>query len=163
MSVAQDGGFTLWLFVLVCGIVKVPGAALGQAIPRDEYLHYVPLKYPTLPMDFRRFIDQSQSSNLHVDTWSLLGSPKELVRSDMVNLNTMVEEPCDSTSAEAHRYGPSGDCLLMDLLDHDPDLQPIRDSAEFVSLMKSESDPLVAVSTHQGNERDICWELTSRK
>jgi hypothetical protein len=129
MSVAQNRGITLWLFVMVCGIVMVAGAALGKAIPRDEYLHYVPLKYPTLveqttsskefhlfgdrgapgyrdvapvdgiddarqellqtlgarfgpimvlnstnlPMDFRRFMDQSQSSNLHVDTWSLLG------------------------------------------------------------------------------------------
>ena len=186
MSVAQNRGITLWLFVMVCGIVMVAGAALGKAIPRDEYLHYVPLKYPTLveqttsngefhlfgdrgapgyrdvapvdgiddarqellqtlgarfgpimvlnstnlPMDFRRFMDQSQSSNLHVDTWSLLGSPKELVRSDMVNLNTLVEEPCDSTSAEARRYDPSGDCLLMDLLDRfdprDPDFEALN-------------------------------------
>jgi hypothetical protein len=125
MSVAPNRGMTLRLIVLVCGIVMVAGAALGA-----RFGPIMVLNSTNLPMDFRRFMDQSQSSNLHVDTWSLLGSPKELVRSDMVNLNTLVEEPCDSTSAEARRYDPSGDCLLMDLLDRfdprDPDFEALN-------------------------------------
>jgi len=186
MCMAKDRGITLGMFVPVCLIFIFAGAALGQAIPRGEYLHYVPLEYPTLveqttgsvefhlfgdrdapgyrdvspvdgiddsrqellqtlgarfgpimvlnttnlPMDFRRFMDQSQSSNLHVDTWSLLGSPKDLLRSDMVNLNTLVDQPCDSTYAEARRYDPSGDCLLVDMLERfdprDPDFEALN-------------------------------------
>ncbi len=191
---------TQWLFVLVCGIVMTAGAALGQAILRDDYLRYVPLEYPplveqtrssaefhlfgdrsapgyvdvapvdgiddrrqellqglgarfgpimvlnttNLPMDFRGFMDQSQSFNLHVDTWSLLGNPKPLVRSDMVNLNTLVDQPCDSTTAAARRYDPSGDCLLTELLakfdPRDPDFEALNprshapDAGEFQVL-----------------------------
>ena len=31
------------------------------------------LNTTNLPMDFRRFMKQSQSFNLYVDTWSLVG------------------------------------------------------------------------------------------
>jgi len=186
--------------LIACIVVLSTGAARGQAIPRSEYLHYVPLEYPTLvqqtrssdefhlfgdrtasgyrdvapvdgiddarqkllqtlgarfgpimvlnttnlPMDFHRFMDQSESAKLHVDTWSLLGNPKHLVRSDMVNLDTLVDHPCDSTTAAAGRYDRSGDCLLTELLTRfdpgDPDYEALSprsqapDSSEFQVL-----------------------------
>jgi len=176
----------LWLFGVAVGMVLSANVSLGQAIPRNEYLNYVPLEYPSLveqtsssdafnlfgdrhapgyrdvapvdgiddarqellqalgarfgpvmvlnstnlPMDFRLFMDQAQSSNLHVDTWSLLGNPKELLRSDMVNLNTLVDQPCDSTTAADRRYDSSGDCLLTEMLERfdprDPDFEALN-------------------------------------
>ena len=153
--------------------------ALGQAIPRNEYLHYVPLEYPALvarteanaafalfgdpddpafrdldpvdgiddrrgrrlqelgarfgpimvlnttnlPMDFRRFMEQSRSFNLYVDTWSLVGASKELLRSDEVDLLSITGAPCPDVPQGAR--DAAGDCLLMDLLrrydPYDPD------------------------------------------
>lgn len=158
-------------------------AAWSQAIPRDEYLRYVPLGVPplveqteasaafqlfgdrsspsyrdlapldgiddargrrlqelgarfgpimvlnstNLPMNFRKFFQRSRSSRLYVDTWSLVGHPQELMRSDEVYLRGIAAKPCSELSRGDR--DSTGDCLLLDLLrrysPENPDFQTL--------------------------------------
>ncbi|MCB1182972.1 hypothetical protein KDM41_06025 [bacterium] len=68
-----------------------------------------------LPMDFRRFMADSRSFNLYVDTWSLAGGAPARVRSREIALGDIVDAPCGDTAAAEH--DPAGDCLLLDLLE----------------------------------------------
>ncbi len=157
----------------------VPALALGQAIPRDTYLSYVPLEYPRivaqneasvhfqlygdrnaagyrdeapvdgvddrrgeilmglaerfgpimiqntidLPMEFRHFMERTDTWNLYVDTWNTVGTPKSLLRSDSVNLRATPQNPCPGATGRIEdQYGQRDlvtvdDCLLLDLLD----------------------------------------------
>jgi len=104
------------------------------------------LNTTNLPMDFRRFMDQSNSFNLHVDTWSRLGNPKELLRTQTVSLHSIVGDPCPGGlfNGSGNGYSASGDCLLTELLAKyhpwSPDYQTLSprthpaDSAEFEVL-----------------------------
>jgi hypothetical protein len=70
------------------------------------------------PMDFRFFAGEGEGFPLTVDTWSLIGQPPTLVRTDTVDLQSVVADPCTGDEI----WNASGDCLLLDLIRrYDPD------------------------------------------
>ena len=46
------------------------------------------------PMDFRRFMEFTETWLLHVDTWNLVGDHKTLLRSDVIDLLAAARHPC---------------------------------------------------------------------
>jgi hypothetical protein len=76
-----------------------------------------------LPMDFRRFMTDSRTFKLHVDTWSLVGPGQNLAASAEVDVAGIAETPCESLPSGSR--DAAGDCLLQDLLrrydPNDPD------------------------------------------
>ncbi len=145
-------------------------ALQAQAIPREEYLRYIPLEYPAMvrqtgaseafniygdvsgpgyrdvrlidgiddrrhevlldlsvrfapymvmnttaiPMSWRRFMEQGSSFPLSVDTWDVSSKP-ELVGSDAIDLVSILDRPCDVSSAQPPGAAP--DCRLLALLE----------------------------------------------
>jgi hypothetical protein len=85
------------------------------------------LNTTNLPMSFREFFVHNPSFNLYVDTWSLVGHPQQLLRTDEVDLRGITENPCPGLSQGSRDR--AGDCLLLDLLQRygpqNPDFQTL--------------------------------------
>ncbi|UCC83730.1 MAG: hypothetical protein JSW46_02005 [Gemmatimonadota bacterium] len=149
----------------------------AQAIPREEYLKYIPLEYPAMvrqtrateafnlygdtsdpsyrdvapidgiddrrhevlldlsvrfapymvmnttaiPMSWRRYMDQGSSFALFVDTWDVSSKP-ELIGTGEIDLVSLLDRPCDPSSAQP--LGEVPDCRLLALLDEFEPLTP---------------------------------------
>jgi len=172
---------------------------LGQEIPRNEYLTYVPLKYPHIvaqnaasvsfnlygdrsdpnyrdvdpidgiddrraailsglgarfgpimiqntidaPMDFHKFMEHTETWNLYVDTWNLVGSTQTRLRGETIDLVSVPKEPCPTGSGLPEDQLLVGDttaiddCKLLALLD---EFDPYEPQSEFQRRFAVEND-----------------------
>jgi hypothetical protein len=95
----------------------------------ERFAPYMVLNSYAIPMDFRKFMQQSGSYPLHIDTWNSAAPGSEVVRRGSIDWNRLAEAPCQeplpppgTPPADPARMGLSDDCLLRQLiLDYHPD------------------------------------------
>lgn len=96
------------------GIDDKRGLLLRQLGKR--FSPYLVLNTTEVPLDFKHFMDKQGAFKLHIDTWNLAESPKDIIQEETIDFNALLAKPCNGDSGAAE-YPLGDDCRLRALLD----------------------------------------------